>query len=727
MVKRLFLVILFVFLLGSSSYANTEPEQRKSSEKPILIIVADKIDSLEFYQSPQKGIQRLISEAACGLMSIRSGSGYTHSYSAFLSIGSGNRSTAMGKYNGVFDKEQELDGLDSGNFWDLITGDLSKLEENNIVVPEIGWIQNQALISDRKYIPGLLGTTFRDNGWQTIIIGNTDNSFALNRPSGYLLMDKMGVIDNGDIDTGLNRVDPSYPFLYRFDSQRVMMELQRNIGVKKVVVVDYGDFARLDNYREQMLPAQYQKIKTITWNRFSGFINEVLNKWSVSDLNLMLISPSLSKESFNSKKWMTPIVIRTELFSPGLVTSGTTKWNGLVSNIDILPTLAGFSKIKPDGKFPGRMIKPVKSKMYQDTLVKLNVKLNTVNSQQRVLIDWYLGLISMGWIMAILSVLLNKQSAGNWVLSLVAVIPLALIIIPIFPEWSWNISGFFLLILFGSLGSFLWTRKYPIENYYFILSATLWLIFVLDQITGWNLIRFSALGYNPATGSRYYGLGNEFMGTFLAISLMISHFSSVISKKRWLAVGVLGISVLILGMPWWGINFGGTLAATVGFSYYSIQLFQVKLNFHKLGIFGGMGVAAISILGFWDASRAPELQTHLGRFFNLFIQGNYIEVGDVIFRKLAINFRLLLVSPWARIIILTLVIMIIIKIVNQKNALKANLGWNSIWISGMAAFFFNDSGVVAFGTCLAYGFTYYLADVIGSFPEDFLKNRKPSI
>jgi hypothetical protein len=73
--------------------------------RAIVMIVADKMDSVEFYGSRLPGIRQLIKEGACGLMTIRSGSGYTNTNSAYLTLGSGNRSVAPGVLNGAYAKK----------------------------------------------------------------------------------------------------------------------------------------------------------------------------------------------------------------------------------------------------------------------------------------------------------------------------------------------------------------------------------------------------------------------------------------------------------------------------------------------------------------------------------------------------------------------------------------------------------------------------------------------
>lgn len=708
MIKKLIVFFLLITSFFSICLAGNNLPQPEPSDKPILVIIADKMDSTEFFQSEISSIRKFLNKSACGLMSIRSGSGYTHSQGAYLTIGAGNRSIAVGKLNGVFNVTHNFSQYSAGDFWNWSTGGSNKLTSENLILPEIGLLKNQTLQSERSFIPGLLGSLFRSNHWQTILIGNSDNVSVNNRSGGYLIMDNMGIIDKGRVGNDINQKDLKFPYLYCFNVSAAIQEIEVHFGKRKLIVVDFGDFSKLDLYREQMMPSQYQHQKKLTWERFADFIDRVQQTWPVTEVNLLVFSPSLSRESWLAKKWLAPIVISSTNYQPGLLTSGTTKWKGLVSNIDILPTLLKISKIQSSAiKLPGQVIKPVQQNHFLKTLIKLNTRLNMITGQQRNIIDWYLGWVVIGWIFCILTILLKKYNYSIWSLISIAIIPLVLMVQPLFPESTWNVTGFIIMILLGSILIFF---IFPKKNYFLGLSIILWFILTLDQILGWQLIRFSALGYNPAAGSRYYGMGNEFMGIYLAVSLIVSQLIADQTKKSWPLFIILPTSIGILGMPKWGVNFGGTLAAIVGFIFYSFCFFEWKTNFRKLGLLGVVGVFIFSLLGWLDASRPVDVQTHIGRFFSLVVNHDFNEISLVIFRKLAMNFKLLIVSPWTRIIALMFSSIIILKLFIKERFV--NKAWYGVLGSGLAAFVFNDSGVVALGTCMAFGFNYYLMKLI---------------
>ncbi len=708
-----FALIIGLFIqFGPMPLEAAEPVEKR----PLLVIVADKLDSQEFYQSQFPSVRRLIRESACALMNIRSGSGYTNTNSGYLTIGAGNRSVAPGVLNGAYSVGHPLGRITAADFWSWSVNREDLDGDSNMVVPEIGWLYTKAETADRSAVPGLLGRTFRQNGWKTVLIGNADSSAGNNRPAGLLLMDDRGIIDAGNIGTDINEADPGFPYGYRFSVSKTLNEMGKYIAPRHLVVVEFGDFARLDGFREEASPEQYARLKADVWKRFDRFLGEVLDEYDRETVNLMLVTPTLSRESYNNKRWLSPLLIRAGAYAPGLLRSGTTRWAGLVANLDILPTLSRMAGLEVAGSYAGRVMESVAGADLS-ILEKLHSRINTYLVRQRGLIDWYLAIISLGWLAACGLWFLGESYWVRQCLFWVGCAPLVLLLLPLLPGAAWTPWVFAALTaVMGLIGLRLVGIRRPRVDGYMALAGVLWLALTLDQVTGWNLIRFSGLGYSAASGSRYYGIGNEFMGVYLPAALISAGWLQARWGKKWPGLLVLAVTVFILGWPHYGINFGGTLSAVIGFLYYGICLLGINLRDRRIGMMAGIGMVLALGAGLWDALRPPEVQTHVGMFFNLILDNNFKEIGMVILRKLTMNMKLLMFSPWTRIILMALAIWALLAFIGRKQRMprRNTLVWSGILVSGIAAALLNDSGVVAFGTCLAFGFTYYLWEWMGA-------------
>ncbi len=704
------------FLLGALLYSQVIwalPEQSANSQNnlPLVVIAADKIDSLELFATEQPSIKKLLHTSAIGLMNIRSGSGYLNTESGYLSLGTGSRSTFPGELGGTFEIFQNLTWGKAGSYLEWSLGKIPyNNNEQNLVVPEIGLILNQARTEDRLVIPGRLGMLFHKHGWKTCLLGNIDNPELKERPGGLLLMDQYGLVDEGIINNSLTELDPDFPYLYRTNISKTLSQLGTRLAYKKIILIEFGDFARLDQYRDEIPGERFINLKQAAWNHLNQLLKGVIDLQEANGFTLIVASPSVSKEGYLKKNLLTPLILSGPSIPPGILYSGTTKWDGIVANIDLLPTITSIAGFPTSNLFTGKIIKVITNSISLDNLIRLNEKLVAINANQRSILDWYMGLISFGWIAGLIFIYFKKYSLSDWLLTGVLVIPLVLITLPLLPSFLWAIPGFLILTL---VLTFVFTRYKTISNRILCLSALIWSLLIIDQMSGWHLIRFSALGYSAMAGSRYYGLGNEFLGVFLAASLLLVHLIYRQTSQKWPAPLILGFSIFILSWPQFGAKFGGILAGTIGFSFYLFLLYGWRLNNPKLWYSViGCGLTLLAI-GWWDSLRPPSAQTHIGRFLHLLFSKNFILVGQIIGRKLAMNLKLTIFSPWVRIILLGFLLGVINRIKTKQKMLtpENELVWKAILISGIAAYLINDAGVLAFATCLAYGFTYVLLSI----------------
>ena len=694
------LIFLALILIGTGSKAL--PRDGVNYDQPIIILTIDKVDSFELLGSPYSGMRKFLEDSACGLMSVRTGNGYYNTESAYLTLGSGNRSSAPPLRGGAFKPNEPLRSKESGSFWKWSTG--AEPGKDSLIVPEIGWFLNQAENKDFTFQPGLLGEIFRANGWETYLYSDQDSFGQPSRPGGYALMDQKGLLDSGLVGAAINEKDERFPYRYRFNPKQVLDQLGKDLKPRSIILVEFGDFARLERFRNELLPGQYLSLKTETWRRLDYFIKTLNQSWPMGQYRLVVLSPSLSRVGVSR---LAPVIIRGTGYPKGLLTSGTTSWEGLVANIDLLPTLTNMAGFELTSAVSGRSIRSIQSSNHLAQLTELDNKINKISSVQRSLLDWYLWTISTGWLAVTLSILLKKRLGKGLLLVIVSALPLVMLIMPLTPTTFWQEGGMFSLAIILSL---LLMKVKTTDGRYLILSLSLWGGLILDQFTGWNLIRFSALGYSAVAGSRYYGIGNEYMGIFLAVTLILGHLINEKFNCKWLVWIIFGLSVITLGWPQLGINFGGTLAALVGFSFYTMKLYRLNLHNYKIWLVFGVSILTVALIGWWDSSRDPALQTHLGRFFGLLINLKLNHVWEFFPRKAAMNFKLIIYSAWTKTILLAGVITLFNRFIARKMVGNSkHLLWEGILVSGFTAFLVNDSGVVAFGTCLAYGFSYILS------------------
>ncbi|NLY74217.1 MAG: hypothetical protein GX075_02835 [Firmicutes bacterium] len=703
-VFQLFLLLSF----GIAIVCPAAPAAISPNDKPIVIVAIDKVESIELWKTELPSLRKLLQTSTCGLMNVRTGSGYHNTESGYLTIGAGTRMVSPNVSGGAFKADEFLASNKAGSFWSWSMG--RQPGNDYLIVPEIGLILNRGESRDLSGAPGLLGATFRANGWKTALIGDQNSLIKSNRSAGYAIMDSTGVIDHGAVGAAVNKNDRFFPYLYRFDPELALRKLTELLKPRTLIMVEFGDFARLDLFRNQILPEHFKKLKGEAWERLDYFLGRIIEKWPDDQFRMIIVSPSIPRGGGAGRSMLAPVVIKAAGFSGGIAISGTTNWSGLVANIDLAPSLINMAGLALDKSLPGRPIRSQNAAEHISKITALNYKLQKLHAVQRSLLDWYLWMIFTGWAAITFSLALKKRIGNGFLPVIVAVVPFAMLALALFPAELWNEAGLLLLIIAFTLPLLMLKRT---NQRFLALSGVLWGGLIIDQFTGWNLIRFSALGYSAVAGSRYYGIGNEYMGVLIAAALIWAHLLTKVMKSRWPALIILTLTAFTLSWPQLGVNFGGALAGLFGFTYYGLMLYGLKWKRTNIGAVCGGIMLLTALIGWWDSLRQPDLQTHFGRFFKLLIDLDLARTFEIISRKAALNLKLLVFSPWTRTILLVPVVFLLKRLFLKKKVVPdAELPlWRSILVAGLAALAINDSGVVAFGTCLALSFSYYLSIV----------------
>lgn len=675
---------------------------------PILIVVIDKIESSTFYHSRLPHLQRLFSESSLGLMNLRSGSGYG-SNRGYLTLGFGGRAPTESTLGGVFQSHEQVEQGLAGEYLKWIFGKPVTVR-NSLVVPEIGLFHNQTKTSPFPIYPGMLGSTLRKAGWTTAVLGNSDSIGWVERSAGMILMDRRGRLDAGRVERVTNQVDPKFPYLLCFNREYVVRELVQILRQKSLVIVEFGDFARLDRYREAIKPSQYQRNLTAAWKRLDDFIGEILVRWSPQDIKLMLITPSLSKEAIVKQSFLGPIAVRGKSFPPNsILTSASTRWNGLVANVDVVPTLIEMTGSASLTVWTGRpFVAKLKSNALR-TIQNLNGSIILSLRNRRAILDVYIYIISAVWLGWLLTIRSRFGFSIQYPLLVLGIVPLGMLLFRFLPTFLWNLWGF---LFSGLLLGFVFYTVPDLKRRWLWIAGITWLVLTLDQMTGWGLIRFSPLGYSPAGGSRYYGIGNEFVGIYLATALVVGEYWRTKTGNLLTTGVVFSLTLFVLGWPKFGADFGGVLAAIVGFGYYISRYWKWRWN--NLKTFGWIAgiIIAVILITYADSFRDSGTQSHIGRYLGMLESHRGFNEGfQMIVRKVGMNIKLINNSSWTRILILALVIGILHRNLGGGAIAPEHLKivWKSLLITGVTALVFNDSGIIAFAICMAWSFSYFLS------------------
>lgn len=237
---------------------------------------------------------------------------------------------------------------------------------------------------------------------------------------------------------------------------------------------------------------------------------------------------------------------------------------------------------------------------------------------------------------------------------------------------------------------------------YLPIAAVTAALLIQEVATGSQNLIDAPMGFNTLIGARFYGLGNEGFAVF-AVSLLIAlafipRISSRLAGKVGLIlVGVLGLYALfVVVSPDKGADFGGALALTPSLALLLLLMSGKRTSWKKLlglAVLAG-GVAFGVALADW--ARGPESRTHLGSFVQSIFDGDAFEI---IWRKLAVNLRLLTGSThrWvvlAAIVAIVAVVVPLLRRLRSASDLALRNGLIAAGVCMILAFALNDSGIV---------------------------------
>jgi len=185
-----------------------------------------------------------------------------------------------------------------------------------------------------------------------------------------------------------------------------------------------------------------------------------------------------------------------------------------------------------------------------------------------------------------------------------------------------------------------------------VLGVTAATLFV-DVLAGSPMELDGLLGYDAIVAGRFTGYGNLTFGLLSVSVLLLTAAAATLvgrrvppARRRIAVVGtvvVLGlVTVVVIGAPGLGRDFGGVLAMLPGFALLAMLLTGTRVTLPRLLVVGAAAVVAVGALAVLDWRRPPGDRTHLGRFVEQILNG---EAVTVVLRKAQANLDILLGSP----------------------------------------------------------------------------------
>jgi hypothetical protein len=687
---------------------------------PCIILSLDGLTFSDVLQMPH--LHAFAQSSAFGWVAIKTGEDRS-SIADYLSSGSATKlaGTEAAGWNGraseIVRIPQDRIPLTFGQLYQRWTGWTAPA---SLVVPDLFEIQNHANGTRWGSHAGYLGDSLHAQGFRTAAIGNADGGDQLVRLAPLFLMDSHGIVDTGDVSTDLLIPDAKRPYGVRLNIPKLREAFETCLKTSDVIVVQWGDLNRLDSLWGLYRPETFQTLRLQILQEADAFLGTIWQHVQQRHGRMLVTALSPLHDPVTGEyRQLSPLFLAGPgVPSQGRITSATTHREGLVSNLDLAPSIVQWMNQNHDSQaflmgHPIQFVEHRGDSDLPDAIRKLQtlgqdlMLLNRIRSSMLSLFVHLSGVILLG----LLVVRMWKPDwlrYGKGALEAVAVTPLAMLVVPAFqPHQVLTYVLEIVLIDLWCLFVLRWIRN---ERYRFIGICLMTTGFILyDVLFHANWMMRSLLCYDVITGARYYGIGNEYMGVWLGsvLSAMVWMRAKIGEKRHTgLMMLELGLSLVVTGMlalPQFGTNAGGAIAAFVGFAM--VWRLRQNASFWRGLLWSGTVVAGFGIVGMmavnlWFSNGEP---THIGDASKLLLHGDVAQIWDMIVRKAALNLHLLQVSMWGTLLWITMAVITgwwWIHRMDMDPVVKRGL--QAILACALAAFACNDSGVLAAAAILLY-------------------------
>lgn len=704
----------------------TAPALAAPKAGKVVIFVVDQVNLKEMEAAGMPHLKELIKSGGVGLSSVRS-TVPGDPVAQYLSIGAGNKAigiktspaqTDTPAIAGGFGAREFIDGQPAADIFYERTG-------RSFSYPQVANLSISALADANKAeqtdaTPGALGDALKDAGLKTAVVGNADSAKVYSRNIIDILMSSQGTVDYGQLDRDVTMRDAGAPSGRRTDPDKLFATFAAAYGKADVVAVEWGDTTRARAESDFITDGREGTLIGKSLVRADAFLGRILDAVDLKYDLVIMVTPTPSALDVKVNRIVTPVVMAGPGIGQGLLTSASTRRDAAIINIDIAPTILKHFGVKQPAALTGRPVYTIgtggdRLATAVNTSERWVTVRNLMNPVLRGIAYWDIAILILFMALLLPKRFRARASKIRWLLLSVPAVPLVVLFLPLLNYGSLTLVIAEIVALTAVIVALIyWRARTPVEALGLIglsVAATL----MIDLATGARLAQDSVLGYSVANGARFYGIGNEYMGVLIGgLILGVFYITSYRDGETGTAGKVVVVSLMIvatamIGAPQLGAEFGGFLAAILGFGLMSMGYIKGGYKLRDLSILAIAGTAAVAVFVLYDLSRGATAGSHIGRLASQVQAEGYAPLVTIIGRKVAMNIKLVQFAFWNWVNVASATALGL-AFYGLRNLLKLVVRrypyFKPTMVGGLsacvAALVFNDSGVVAMAMIFLY-------------------------
>ena len=175
------------------------------------------------------------------------------------------------------------------------------------------------------------------------------------RTAGNALIDQHGTVPGGAVSEALLEPSPTAPYGVHLSPERVTAAFEEAWALGGVVLVEGSDLARADRFMPVAAPAHRPEVRREALRSTDAIVARLLESVDPSRDSVLVVAPYHSEAAVH----LTVAGMRGPGIEPGLLRSGSTRRAGLVTLVDIAPTILDLAGVERPDSMEGRRFEPV--------------------------------------------------------------------------------------------------------------------------------------------------------------------------------------------------------------------------------------------------------------------------------------------------------------------------------------------------------------------------------
>lgn len=691
------------------------------SQPIVFLFVVDHFDVYDIVRPEGEGLRTVATHGGVALVNVRTQGGIVPG-AGHVNMGAGQRFTATSRAGLALDADELWEDQPARVWYELLSGQSKQARIYHLGIAEM---QHHIAASADAAYPGRLGSELEQAGIPRALYGNADTYEVRQRFGALLIMDEKGTVPRGNVGSDTTIADPLWPGMIRTNYNAVLEYVQQHMGEPGVVVVELGDFTRLEAVRTMLTPQQYRTYREATLQRVSDLLFNAYNSLQPDQQAIfLLVSPSPPQEQWQAGLFLTPLVVGywpvPSQASTGFLMSNTTRRPGVVTQYDIAPTILQLFHM-PTAAWTGHPMETIHHASPWQSVLTLYNDIVRVHEQRLPLIQPYFFLqlvVIFTTIVIIISAVYGVSffaTYKHWLLFIhlwLVAFPLALLLLPLLPPQDSYVRLWLQVILLSAaLAGACWLFRRHGPTVPFTLLSLLTVVgLVSDMATGSSLMKVSHLGYDPIGGSRFYGIGNEFMGVLVGSVVIAAGGLMDTVRSAWRQRTYAGLIVIfaviavLLISPMHGANVGGMIGSVMTFTTLAFLFRAQRLRWPFLLV--GALLIAVLLSGTVIFERFTSgADSHLGQAVTTIEKQGADPLWTLVERKISMNMRLIRLTVWSRAFFVSLLSALVFvfyppRLVRDMLSKTPYIGLciRGSLVGAVAILLANDSGIVASAT-----------------------------